>query len=306
MTLDSILHIPSPPSSTCHHTWYLTHFRRIATILLHHTTLLARTTAFQILEIEFYLYDTHHTDPFTHAHPAQRGLSTWYFHQQGASYRGGSWKGVDLVFGVGFHGGILIRALRNIQTGQVVNGPCKSVEAIMVACMGKIASVKELIGVLEGNLHAEMGLLKCLVDRDESSKHDQMEFVIETPRIGLSLKPTHKNLDKRFRYISKPYRFVHPTHLKTKQTATNIVGLYRMLLSNTDLLRNNESVLQGLVRIMGVSLQTVCVCLEAYEKGLEQGRPELCVGGGQSGKVLARLFGNVDGYLLKVVDFSVG
>ncbi|KNC98745.1 uncharacterized protein SPPG_05725 [Spizellomyces punctatus DAOM BR117] len=297
--LDSILHIPSPPPTTSPHTWYLTHFRRIASTLLHHTTLQAHTTFFQILEIEFYLNDTHHTDPFTHAHPTQTVPSTWYFHQQGGSYRGGSWKGLDLVFGDGFHGGILIRAIKNMETNQVVNGPCKCVEAIMVACIGKIASVSELVGGLDG-LHAERCALKCLV-RDVHP----LEFVIETPRIGLSLKPTHKNLDKRFRYISKPYRFVHPTHLKTKHLATNIVGLARMLHSDSDLLREDETVLQGVVRIAGVPLRNVCGCLEAYEMGLERGRPDLCVGGGQSARVLAGLFGNVDGFLRKDRELGV-
>ncbi|KAJ3085695.1 hypothetical protein HK102_013922 [Quaeritorhiza haematococci] len=55
---------------------------------------------YRLSEIEFYFYDKcHHPDPFTHKQPQQLTRAQWYFHKQGNSYRGGTWKGLDITFG---------------------------------------------------------------------------------------------------------------------------------------------------------------------------------------------------------------
>jgi len=73
---------------------------------------------YRIAEIEFYFkgVDGVHPDTFTHCDDFQRANGQWYFHRSGNSYRGGTYKGLDLAFGKGEkgHGGILIRSLLSV------------------------------------------------------------------------------------------------------------------------------------------------------------------------------------------------
>ncbi|KAJ3343705.1 hypothetical protein HDU93_006617 [Gonapodya sp. JEL0774] len=55
---------------------------------------------FRLAELEFYWnHPTDHPDPFSHKNPDQALPMRWYFHKQGRSFRGGTWKGLDITFG---------------------------------------------------------------------------------------------------------------------------------------------------------------------------------------------------------------
>src|SRR5687768_6144859 len=65
----------------------------------------------RILELEFYLHNAEHPDPYVHRNPQQLTVGQWYFHRTGNSYKGGTYKGLDITFGADSYGGILIRTL---------------------------------------------------------------------------------------------------------------------------------------------------------------------------------------------------
>src|SRR5687768_13664992 len=87
-------------------------FDRIARRLLGGSRLMVGGVPHRLTEIEFYYHAEGHRDPFAHCQPVQLFLGRWYFHRSGGTYRGGSFKGVDLTFaGPEAYGGILIRGM---------------------------------------------------------------------------------------------------------------------------------------------------------------------------------------------------
>ncbi|ORX59157.1 hypothetical protein BCR36DRAFT_317057, partial [Piromyces finnis] len=127
------------------------YFDKISDIILNETALLIKSKWFRIAEIEFYYNDSKkHYDPFTHNDSIQYNQNYWYFHKKGGVYRGGTWKGVDITFGlhspVKFSGGILIRSIQEISNNQpkdYIHGPSKVVDKILE--IFKKNSVKELV-----------------------------------------------------------------------------------------------------------------------------------------------------------------
>ncbi len=39
-------------------------------------------------------------DPFSHCDAMQQTCAQWYFHKTGGKYRGGTYKGLDVTFGI--------------------------------------------------------------------------------------------------------------------------------------------------------------------------------------------------------------
>ena len=138
-------------------------FDRIATRLLRGTHLLVAGTPHRLTEVEFYYFSESHPDPFTHRDPLQRARGRWYFHRTGGTYKGGSFKGIDLTFGDGeAYGGVLIRGLER-PDGTLVDGPSLCVDHLLAAC--GVASVAALdaydvdpkppmLGRMHGTWHA--------------------------------------------------------------------------------------------------------------------------------------------------------
>lgn len=110
---------------------YLELFEKIAKAVLNHTVLEVRPSGsspfqndverhFRIAEIEFYWNDYgEHKDTFTHCSDVQKTTGNWYFNKIGptykaGSYKGGTWKGVDVSIGKGEDvaaGSFLLRSL---------------------------------------------------------------------------------------------------------------------------------------------------------------------------------------------------
>ncbi|MEP6467071.1 MAG: hypothetical protein ABJB05_12250 [Parafilimonas sp.] len=104
-------------------------FSQIAELLFTQYQIKTAANEYQLTEIEFYYYSKEHNDETTYGFikegikysdrilrhkKAQQNQLTWFFH----------YSGIDIVFGnIGNPGGILIRAIRNIETGENITGP---------------------------------------------------------------------------------------------------------------------------------------------------------------------------------------
>ena len=105
-------------------------FRAIAERLFGEAVLVAGDKKYYIAELELYL----DPDPYIHADTCQIDTAgKWYFHRQnGKGYKNGTFKGIDLTCGpAGVGGGILLRAVVDVETGAFTEGPCKVVDLIL-------------------------------------------------------------------------------------------------------------------------------------------------------------------------------
>lgn len=132
-----------------------------------------KISAFDIIEAEAYIVGPNHNDTFSHVDPQQAVFGTFYFHRMGPgkSYKGGSFKGMDISIGPlaslpataarltaaaagtkwsypsPFYGGYLIRTVRNNQNGEIVEGPSLVVDALLAAAQkGTITNLVEETG----------------------------------------------------------------------------------------------------------------------------------------------------------------
>lgn len=116
--------------------------------------------AFEISEAEVYM----DVDPYTHGAPRQKEPpGTYYVHRSStkpsSKYRGGSFKGLDIVFGPeGYAGGILIREIRNLRKGETVSGPCKVAEALINCIGGEVTFPEAAARVEEEPAYAQTPL----------------------------------------------------------------------------------------------------------------------------------------------------
>lgn len=176
-----------------------------------------KRSKFRIREIEFYYYDSQsHPDPFTHKDEHQEIPGRWYFHRQnGKSYKGGTYKGLDITFGSsinGVFGGILIRSIQYGDT--LIEGPCKVVDFILKTTGSK--TIEKLLEKFEEdtelpkkvtnyeNSDNESPLYLCEIE--ESNLKEKP--IYKAPRVGLSLKKSIKYRDLYVMFIMKPYRYM--------------------------------------------------------------------------------------------------
>lgn len=177
----------------------------LAKYLLFETHIVANDQTYRMLEIELYICNDKHKDIFTHCHREQKNMLTWYFHQMSDkehSYKGGTFKGLDITCGgsIDNYGGILIRAIMNETTDEVIEGPCNVVNELLKQT--KCNSIKELvIEKFNNNLSCvEHSLLKV------KEKHYDTDDVYVAPRIGLSMKGD--NVDEKQKYVDRNYRYI--------------------------------------------------------------------------------------------------
>jgi hypothetical protein len=202
-------------------------FDTIAALLLDGVELLAGESVHRPVEIEFYLSSPAHPDPFAHGDPVQRANGTWYFHRSGGSYRGGSFKGLDITFGGESCGGILIRTLR-ASDGTVTNGSSLCVDRLL-ACTGH-ASVAALDAEVAGRSiwspDSPVRLRRC----DSLSQSP----VWKTARVGLTLKRAadHPLMDG---YIMRRYRHLTDARAVKKGRLLHILALHRAGVSTDEI-----------------------------------------------------------------------
>ena len=183
-------------------------FRAIAELLLGRATLHAAGRPHRFTELEMYWSGFQHVDPFTHGDPLQQQRGAWYFHRSGQSYRGGTYKGLDIALGCpGAYGGILVRGIERLDgTPLLVDGPCVVVDHLLaVAASG---SIDELVAEL-----GRRGAVAIDSPDGRSPLHVTLDAepgravaVYATPRIGLTLRKG--STAARRRYLARPYRFL--------------------------------------------------------------------------------------------------
>jgi hypothetical protein len=158
-----------------------------------------------LCEIEFYLHGDDHPDPFTHGQALQRSSGRWYFHKSGESYRGGTYKGLDITFGPPeVFGGILLRSLTTSE-GQLINGSSLCVEHLLARTgHGDVASLAAAIGELEVDARESPLCLRAVPERAQT--------IYYTSRVGLTLKRVAEHpempdyLVRRYRALTQPRR----------------------------------------------------------------------------------------------------
>src|SRR5579859_507484 len=106
-------------------------FTQITNRLLNGAHILVNNEPHRLVEIEVYYHGEAHPDPFTHRDPLQKENGRWYFHRTRGTYRGGSFKGIDLTFGDGkAFGGVLIRSIETA-SGTLIDGPSLCVDHLL-------------------------------------------------------------------------------------------------------------------------------------------------------------------------------
>jgi hypothetical protein len=142
-------------------------------------------------------------DNFTHRDAQQALFGTWYFHKKGGTFKGGSFKGLDVTFGSsgsahpGAFVGILIRSIHKCKTGLaetgkhalifdpegLVEGPSLVVDELLQAC-GK-DSIAQLVGAGEPlSFLDDAGPLSIVPWRPAEEKSLPLT-VRRAPRVGL-------------------------------------------------------------------------------------------------------------------------
>lgn len=196
-------------------------FDVIAHKLLNKVELVSGNTSFRICEIEFYLNGGIHCDLFTHSDKQQLTHGQWYFHRTGNQYRTGNYKGLDITFAKGtkVYGGILIRAIEEIKTQKLYDGPCVSVNRLL-----SIHGCNEVVPFIEKkgwDWHCtNVDNLIFIRDIEEL----EQRTLYKCPRVGLTLK---KTTGKRSVDISRDYRYLSAPKEIKKGRPNLIIGLYK-------------------------------------------------------------------------------
>ena len=174
------------------------YFTSIANILLNECYLSVNGKKYRLMEIEFYLKCNGHTDPYTHGDPDQLLMNTFYFHKfKTNTYKGGTFKGMDLTFGnadENAYFGILIRSIEDTATGLIIEGPCNVVNKIL-----QEYGCDSIINFTKGkNLNIFSNKKNFVI---KLSNGLQQKEIYWGPRIGLSAK--FPEFQKRhYRYVA--------------------------------------------------------------------------------------------------------
>lgn len=193
-------------------------FARIAAALLTSSRLIVAGQPHRLIEVELYHYGPGHEDPFAHRDPVQLNVGVWYFHRTGGTYRGGSFKGLDLAFGrPGVFSGVLFRGLEDA-AGRIVDGPSLLVDHLLKTT--GIPSVRELDATIAGRLAWDASSPVHLLRTEPEPRE-----VYRAARVGLTLKRAAGEAWPTF--LAKEYRFLtEPRHTK-KGKGQIVRGLHR-------------------------------------------------------------------------------
>ncbi|HYH67757.1 MAG TPA: hypothetical protein VD866_23875 [Urbifossiella sp.] len=175
-------------------------FVAVAAALLNRAELVADGVPLRVAEVEFYRHDAEHPDPFAHADPVQRDWGRWYFHRVGGSFRGGSFKGLDLTLGDGTATvGVLLRSVVT-PDGELIDGPSRLVDRLLK--LTDTPTVAALDAKLPGAAALAAGTPVHFRDAT-----DRGAEVLATARVGLSLKRAAA-FEEMPRYVGRRYRFL--------------------------------------------------------------------------------------------------
>jgi hypothetical protein len=137
-------------------------------------------------------------------------------------------RGLDITFSSlndSSYGGILIRSIENKQTGQIYEGSCLVVDAILNLCNSK--TIKDLVeiklnknvDIFNKNPFIYLRSIQSIMNQD----------LIASPRVGLTLKVP--SIDRE-RFLFRSYRFTPKDYYPTKMKMTILLALAAEKLFN--------------------------------------------------------------------------
>ena len=171
-------------------------FATIATGLLRSCNLVINGNVYYIRELEFYVNHTNHPDEYTHSGNDQLSCCKWYFHKTGITYKGGTFKGLDITFGLNGYGGILIRAISN--GTDYIEGSCNVVNKIL-----DLTNYKSIVDLVNSDQFTHDVFAKGIIHIVDSNTINTP--ICSSPRVGLSFKLVNELYTMRpYRYLSCP------------------------------------------------------------------------------------------------------
>lgn len=182
---------------------YQSDFDRIAKTLLNHTILKTIENSYRIREIEFYYHSAIHTDFYCHKNDRQLKNQRLYFHRfkDPEKYVRLKHKGIDITLGNGeeIFGGILIRAIENIETNEIITGIGNLANQIIID-IGGTFSILELYESNK-NIFDSTGPIYLDTGKENSFK------IFKKIRQGLNLAKEDVDkfyLDSKYNYFTYP------------------------------------------------------------------------------------------------------
>lgn len=187
-------------------------FYEVAKILLQQSKLKVSGRQYQFIDIEFYFYhESIHPDPYSHSFQyaksvrnKQSVIGSWYFHRFTRVERyTHTRRGLDLTYGngeKGKYGGILIRGIKDMEDGRLIQGPSRVVGEIM-------SVIENLVQLERVAFDMSAGLA---FNSNEAIHISLMEsplplLIRSSERFGLSDKaPKYREKKYRFRSFSVP------------------------------------------------------------------------------------------------------
>jgi hypothetical protein len=205
-------------------------FTPIAQCLLNGSRLVAGGQAYRLVEIEFYFWSDTHPDPFTHRDPIQFHIGHWYFHRTRGTYRGGSFKGLDLTFGdPTSSGGILIRGLEK-PDGTLVDGPSLCVDHLLDT------TGADTVAALDRTIAGRLAWQEGNPLRLQPMEPPETRPLIQSPRVGLLLKKAGAHTEST-RFIMRPYRYLTEPRRTRKGKVHIVLALHAQGHSAEDIQR---------------------------------------------------------------------
>lgn len=180
-------------------------FDALAEEVINNYVLMVCGTPLRFREIEFYVNHPNHPDTYTHSDEDQKRASCWYFHKIGKTFRGGTYKGLDVsIGGKNYYGGMLIRSLFDRNTGGIIEGSCLCVDYIIKLVKAKHPKLGEIKDIVADSNYSEDVLDKnSIIHLEKAGPSDVKYKYYKGPRVGLSAKYP-KYLNKLYRYVVLP------------------------------------------------------------------------------------------------------
>lgn len=177
---------------------FFDYFKEIADLLMNKCVISKGSINYEILEIEFYLFTPNHQDIITY--PRNTKAGQWFFHQ----------SGVDLTFecNTEHFGGILIRGLRNVETGQLTLGPQKCVDLLWnkFDAFEVLENEYPIINIADEKLDENIQFFPRWIPVKNENKSKKLEYwAAQVKDKGYDVCPT---IDKTDIVFTSLYRFI--------------------------------------------------------------------------------------------------
>lgn len=179
---------------------------------LHITSLQSLTKKYVIKEIEFYYNSPEHEDPYVHCDSDQSLPYGFYFHKTGKSYKGGTYKGLDITFTNSLfngkarvYGGIIIRSIES-EDGAFIEGPCNVVDHILsTTSQPSIDTLVETLPKDQTNTIPSIFKVGESQSLYLSINHlKESQTICRSIRVGLNPKHSIDYFMKMYRFLTSP------------------------------------------------------------------------------------------------------